>query len=80
MSDATDNETPASMPWEYFVSYSHPTGHGNCNVGCDNAINSLERIRRIEDTISERNGFKAVILNYIVLRSPASPSTGDHGT
>ena len=56
--------------FEYFVSYSHKTGFGNCTACVSKEIKSVEDIRMLKDAImasADPKGFKpkdVIILYY----------------
>lgn len=77
MSDLSDDELRAALPYEYFISYCHPQGYGRCTIGREIPIVSLEDIEAVEATLSKKNGASLALMNFILLRSPP-PSGADN--
>ena len=59
------------MRYEYFVSYAHSAGFGNCGVTRDKKLESIEEIKILCADIEKSHNGKMknlVILNFKLLR------------
>ena len=58
------------MRYEYFVSYAHDNGFGNCHVILEQKIDECELLLEIAKKITKDANFNSqvVILNFILLK------------
>lgn len=53
---------------KYFIAYSHPNGMGNCQITTEIPINTMDRVKEVEDTILKSDDLTDLcITNWILL-------------